>query len=71
MARTQTKGRSARPRGAAPALRIGTSGWSYDSWWGPFFPDGLRKKDALAWYATRFDCVELNAPHYRTPTPER
>ena len=30
-----------------PEARIGTSGWHYDSWWGPFFPEGLRKKDAL------------------------
>lgn len=55
---------------AAPELRIGTSGWAYDSWWGPFFPEGVRKKEALEYYASRFDCVELNAPHYRTPTPE-
>lgn len=53
-----------------PDLRIGTSGWSYEGWWGPFFPEGVRKKDALPYYASRFDCVELNAPHYRTPTPE-
>ncbi|HJW78066.1 MAG TPA: DUF72 domain-containing protein, partial [Beijerinckiaceae bacterium] len=37
-----------------PEARIGTSGWHYDSWWGPFFPEGLRKKDALDFYATRF-----------------
>jgi uncharacterized protein YecE (DUF72 family) len=51
-------------------VRIGTSGWHYDSWWGPFFPEDIRKKDALAWYATRFGATELNAPFYRTPTLE-
>jgi uncharacterized protein YecE (DUF72 family) len=51
-------------------LRIGTSGWSYKSWRGPFFPDDLPAKDHLAFYATRFNATELNAPFYRTPTPE-
>jgi uncharacterized protein YecE (DUF72 family) len=59
-----------RGRSNLPEARIGTSGWHYDSWWGPFFPDGLRKKDALDFYATRFGAAELNAPFYRTPTPE-
>lgn len=52
------------------ALHIGTSGWHYDSWWGPFFPKEIRKKDALAFYASRFRASELNAPFYRTPTLE-
>lgn len=48
--------------------RIGTSGWHYRDWWGPFYPAELKKKDAFAHYASRFDAVELNAPFYRTPT---
>jgi uncharacterized protein YecE (DUF72 family) len=51
-------------------LRIGTSGWHYDSWWGPFFPTDIRKKDALQYYASQFNATELNAPFYRTPTLE-
>lgn len=51
-------------------LRIGTSGWHYASWWGPFFPQGIRKKDALRYYASQFNSTELNAPFYRTPTLE-
>lgn len=51
-------------------LRIGTSGWHYKDWWGPFYPEKLRKKDALSFYVTRFNTTELNAPFYRTPTPE-
>jgi uncharacterized protein YecE (DUF72 family) len=58
------------PKRPAGELRVGTSGWHYDSWWGPFYPAGLRKKDALKHYVTRFVTAELNAPHYRTPTPE-
>jgi uncharacterized protein YecE (DUF72 family) len=51
-------------------LRIGTSGWSYKSWRGPFFPKDVRIKDHLAFYATQFNATELNAPFYRTPTLE-
>jgi uncharacterized protein YecE (DUF72 family) len=51
-------------------LRIGTSGWHYAAWWGPFFPQGIRKKDALRYYASQFNSAELNAPFYRTPTLE-
>jgi uncharacterized protein YecE (DUF72 family) len=51
-------------------VRIGTSGWHYDSWFGPFFPEGTRKRDALRYYASRFSATELNAPFYRTPTLE-
>src|ERR1700712_5690260 len=57
-------------RAGRGGLRIGTSGWHYQSWWGPFFPDGLKKKDALKHYASVFSCTELNAPFYRTPTFE-
>ena len=53
-----------------PELRVGTSGWSYASWRGPFFPEKLPAKDHLAFYGTRFAAVELNAPFYRTPTLE-
>jgi uncharacterized protein YecE (DUF72 family) len=49
-------------------LRIGTSGWSYRSWRGPFFPEDIRIKDHLAYYAGEFNATELNAPFYRTPT---
>jgi uncharacterized protein YecE (DUF72 family) len=50
------------------ALHVGTSGWHYKDWWGPFFPKDIRKKDALSYYATRFITTELNAPFYRLPS---
>ncbi|HEY6733737.1 MAG TPA: DUF72 domain-containing protein [Roseiarcus sp.] len=49
---------------------VGTSGWSYPSWRGPFFPTGLPAKHQLEYYASQFDTVELNGVFYRTPTPE-
>jgi uncharacterized protein YecE (DUF72 family) len=55
---------------ASPRILIGTSGWHYASWWGPFYPEGLRKKDGFGYYVSRFPTTELNAPFYRTPTLE-
>ena len=49
---------------------IGTSGWHYDSWRGPFFPKGLPLKVQLQFYASQFSSAELNGVFYRTPTPE-
>jgi uncharacterized protein YecE (DUF72 family) len=49
-------------------IRIGTSGWHYASWKGPFFPEGLNAKDQLRFYASQFSTTELNGVFYRTPT---
>ena len=49
---------------------IGTSGWHYGSWRGPFFPAGLPIKNQLQYYASQFPTAELNGVFYRTPTPE-
>src|SRR6266550_4234693 len=49
---------------------IGTSGWHYDSWRGPFFPKGLPIKNQLQYYASQFATAELNGVFYRTPTSE-
>jgi uncharacterized protein YecE (DUF72 family) len=49
-------------------IRIGTSGWAYQSWRGRFFPKEVKVKDHLRYYATRFDTTELNGVFYRTPT---
>jgi len=52
------------------AVRIGTSGWHYKHWLGPFYPAHLRPKDMLAWYMERFDTVELNNSFYHLPARE-
>lgn len=49
-------------------IHIGSSGWHYDDWTGPFYPDGTRKKDLLACYAETFAAVEINASFYRLPS---
>src|SRR5690242_1731391 len=52
------------------SILIGTSGWHYNSWRGPFYPTGLPLKSQLQYYASQFDSAELNGVFYRTPTPE-
>jgi uncharacterized protein YecE (DUF72 family) len=49
---------------------IGTSGWHYESWRGPFFPKGLPIKSQLQYYASQFPTTELNGVFYRTPSVE-
>ncbi|MBV9458314.1 MAG: DUF72 domain-containing protein [Bradyrhizobium sp.] len=49
-------------------ILIGTSGWHYDSWRGPFFPEGLPLKNQLQYYASQFRTTELNGVFYRTPS---
>jgi len=55
----------------AGRVRIGTSGWVYPHWRGRFYPTDLRSADWLAYYAERFDTVELNNPFYRQPSREQ
>jgi uncharacterized protein YecE (DUF72 family) len=49
-------------------VRIGTSGWSYPHWRGSFYPEDLRVKDQLAFYAGRFSTTEINGSFYKLPT---
>src|SRR5207247_5227023 len=49
-------------------IRIGTSGWNYKHWIGPFYPPGMPAKDMLAFYAEHFDTVELNNSFYQLPS---
>jgi uncharacterized protein YecE (DUF72 family) len=46
---------------------IGTSGFSYKDWVGPFYPEGLQKSEFLSYYARRFSFTELNFTYYRMP----
>jgi uncharacterized protein YecE (DUF72 family) len=50
-----------------PEIRVGTSGWSYPNWVGPFYPEDLKRNAWLAHYAQHFAAVELNASFYRLP----
>ncbi len=54
---------------AGRAVWIGTSGYSFADWVGPFYPPGTRSADFLDHYSRHFDCVEVNATYYRIPLP--
>jgi uncharacterized protein YecE (DUF72 family) len=51
-------------------IHIGTSGWNYKHWLGPFYPDRFPAKDMLQFYCRHFDTVELNNSFYHLPTPK-
>ena len=47
---------------------VGTSGYNYQEWKGPFYPDDLPDKQMLAFYGERLASVEINYTFYRMPT---
>ncbi len=55
------------PQNSPAAIHIGTSGWSYDSWDGPFYPESLPAGERLEYYAGQFDTVEINNTFYSLP----
>jgi uncharacterized protein YecE (DUF72 family) len=48
-------------------LHAGTSGYSYAEWRGTFYPEAMPAAQMLAFYAARFDTVEINNTFYRMP----
>ena len=54
----------------AARIRVGTQGWNYDAWVGPFYPLGTRPADFLTVYARAFDTVEVDSTFYATPAPK-
>lgn len=46
---------------------IGTQGWYYGSWVGPFYPPGTASADMLSQYARAFDTVEIDSTFYQVP----
>lgn len=49
------------------AIHIGTQGWNYPAWAGPFFPDGTRSTEFLRLYARAFGVVEIDSTFYAIP----
>lgn len=48
-------------------VAIGTSGWHYDHWLGPFYPQGSEGEALLPFYAEHFATVEVNNTFYQLP----
>jgi uncharacterized protein YecE (DUF72 family) len=55
------------------SIYVGTAGWSYaqgdGKWDGLFYPRELADRDKLAYYAERFNAVEVNSSFYRPLNP--
>ena len=50
-----------------PNLFLGTQGWSYPSWVGPFYPQGKKAKEYISEYARHFPTVEIDSSFYAIP----
>jgi uncharacterized protein YecE (DUF72 family) len=50
---------------------VGTSGFSYPSWRGDFYPEQARPAEFLELYSERLPSVELNTTFYRLPSEEQ
>jgi uncharacterized protein YecE (DUF72 family) len=48
-------------------VSVGTSGFSYAEWKGPFYPADLAASGMLSYYAQRLPAVEINNTFYRLP----
>jgi uncharacterized protein YecE (DUF72 family) len=48
-------------------IRVGTSGYSFADWVGPFYPAGTPRGGMLDAYVKHFDIVEINSSYYRIP----
>ena len=48
-------------------VQVGTMGWGYNDWLGPFYPAGSTSRDYITLYAKAFDAVEIDSTFYGTP----
>lgn len=51
----------------AGRVLIGTQGWNYAAWVGPFYPPGTRAAEFLTLYAKAFGSVEVDSTFYAIP----
>jgi uncharacterized protein YecE (DUF72 family) len=49
------------------SILIGTQGWNYTAWVGPFYPPGTRASEFLPTYARAFGAVEVDSTFYAIP----
>ena len=56
--------------GVTMRIHVGTSGFAYKEWRGSFYPEKMKEKDMLRYYAERLAAVEINNTFYRMPVRE-
>jgi uncharacterized protein YecE (DUF72 family) len=49
-------------------LYVGTSGFAFKEWKGPFYPEGTTDKKMLAYYSSKLGSVEINYSFRRLPS---
>jgi uncharacterized protein YecE (DUF72 family) len=52
------------------SVLVGTCGFSYRDWVGPFYPPGIKSAGMLEYYARRFAAVEIDSTYYAIPKPQ-
>ena len=51
-------------------VHVGTSGWHYKHWCGPFYPEKHSPAKMLEFYLAHFDTVEINNSFYKLPSEQ-
>jgi uncharacterized protein YecE (DUF72 family) len=51
-------------------IYVGTCGFAYKDWVGPFYPPKTKSAEMLATYARRFRAVEIDSSYYGVPKPQ-
>ena len=54
--------------GSLVKVFVGVSGFSYASWVGRFYPEGLRSEEFLGYYSGHLKSVEINSSFYAAPS---
>ena len=56
--------------GETARVYVGTAGFSYRDWRGPFYPETMKPAEFLGYYKEKFPCVEIDFTYYRQPAPK-
>ncbi len=51
-------------------IYVGTCGYAYKDWIGPFYPGKVRSNEMLPYYARCFPAVEIDSSYYGVPEPK-
>ncbi len=51
-------------------IRCGVGGWTFESWRGEFYPEGLAHAKELDYASRKLTAIEINGTFYRTQTPK-
>lgn len=56
-------------RSASPRIYLGCTQWKCDAWLGKIYPEQIKDSEILDAYIRQFNCIEMNAMHYRIFPP--